>query len=73
MHMVHFHAILPAPPFFSFKAVSQTTLCNNIPVLPIRLFLHWHLFCPIIKSDVWRRAIFSKHSVVHSEESRPAL
>ena len=58
MYMVYSHAILPAPPYFSFKAVFQTTLCNNIPVLSIRLFLHWHLFYPII--DVWRSAIFSK-------------
>ena len=60
MYMVHSHVILPVPPYFSFKAVFQTTLCNNIPVLPIRLFLHWHLFCTIIEFDVWRRTIFSK-------------
>ena len=45
---------------FLFKAVSQTALCNNyISILPIRLFLHWYLFCLIIEFDVWRRAIFS--------------
>ena len=56
-----FSCNMPVPPYFSFKAVFQTTLCNNIPVLSIRLFLHWYLFCPIIEFDVWRRAIFSKN------------
>ena len=59
MYMIHYHVILPAPPYFLFKAVSETALCNNIAILPIRLFLRWYLFRLIIEFDVWRRAISS--------------
>ena len=73
MYIIHSHAILPAPPYFLFKAVSQTALCNNISILPIRLFLRWYLFLP--HYWVWCLAPcnFKAWLLLNSEESGPTL